>query len=170
MFIVSCALHTSRVPVTSSRNAVIKRCVRHEAHGQAQSIEVLSTQGKRCGRIVDDRVERMASRRACDERPSSSPARSDCDPNTGCDGHRSRDASVIAALSRDTRDGKPPTIAGQPIGSPVCLCLWANGKGGMTLNSRIPSPYNKYLIVGRTRANRGSERGVVARITVNKAG
>ena len=138
MFIVSCALHTSRVPVTSSRNAVIKRCVRHEA--QAQSIEVLSTQGERC---IDYRVGTMASRGAYDERPSSSPARSDCDPNIRCDGHRTRDASVTAALSRDTRDGKSPTIAGQPIGSPVCLCLWANGKGGMTTNSRIPSPYNK---------------------------
>ena len=104
------------------------------------STEVLSTQGERC---IDDRVGTMASRRACDRRPSSSPARSDCDPNTRCDGHRIRDKSVTAALPRDTRDGKPPTIAGQPIGSPVCLCLWANGKGGMTLNSRIPSPYNK---------------------------
>ena len=110
MFIVSCALHTSRVPVTSSWNAVIKRCVRHEA--QAQSIEVLSTQGKRCVRIlvVDDRVETMASRRPrgvpCDERPSLPPARSDCDPNAPCDGHRIRDASVTGALSRDIRDGK----------------------------------------------------------------
>ena len=120
---------TSRVPVTSSRNAVIKRCVRHEAHGQAQSIEVLSTQGKRCVRIlvVDDRVETMASRRPrgvpCDERPSLPPARSDCDPNAPCDGHRIRDASVTGALSRDIRDGEPRRIAGQPIGSPVCLCL-----------------------------------------------
>ena len=110
---------------------------------RCRSTEVLSTQGER---YIDDLVGTMASRGAYDERPSSPPARSDCDPNTGCDGHRSRDASVTAALSRDTRDGKPPTIAGQPIGSPVCLCLWANGKGGMTLNSRIPSPYNKDMI------------------------
>ena len=130
-------IDTSRVPVTSSRNAVIKRWV---SRCRGVSTEVLSMQGERC---IDDRVGTMASRRACDRRPSSSPARSDCDPNTRCDGHRTRDASVTAALSRDTRDGKPPTFAGQPIGSPVCLCLWANGKGGMTTNSRIPSPYNK---------------------------
>ena len=56
-------------------------------------------------------------------------------------------AMVTAPVTRQSpphcRDGNPPTIAGQPIGSPVCLCLWANGKGGMTSNSRIPSPYNK---------------------------